>query len=493
VSNLKRRLVTGDFFSLLVGYGIVFVMGGAGIGRVGRLKLCSMAVAAAAGALLTIASKGLTTARISEPRVIELTRSFRAMALVTAAMLLVAQWLRVPLGVSSIIVGGAVSWLLFCAHRSAFRSWLRHARAADRHCRRVIVVGADECGMRIVRLFNHHPELGTRVVGIVSDEPIDGVVPWLGPVDESQRLAVELEVSGVIVSPTAASGARLDTLVRALQSDGIHIHLVPSLPGVDARRLRSIPLSYEPLLYVDPPGRSSWPARVKRAFDVIAAGLGLAVTAPLLIVVAVAVKVTDGGPILFRQVRVGRNGAQFEVLKFRTMVIDAEHRLSQLSDVNERTGPLFKMQADPRVTRIGKLLRETGIDELPQLINVVRGEMSLVGPRPALPSEVERFPQELRAREQALPGITGLWQVEARDNPSFDAYQRLDLFYIQNWCLTLDVVILLATVEQTAARIVRMVWYAVRSPTPTAVADRVHAGTRANALQTLSDSEKLAS
>ena len=140
------------------------------------------------------------------------------------------------------------------------------------------------------------------------------------------------------------------------------------------------------------------------------------------------------------------------MLKFRTMVVDAEARLAEVQADNERSGPLFKLADDPRVTRIGDFLRGTSLDELPQLINVVKGDMSLVGPRPALRREVEAFPAELRARHGVRPGITGLWQVEARDNPAFDAYRRLDLFYVENWSLALDIVILLGTAEQLLLR-----------------------------------------
>jgi lipopolysaccharide/colanic/teichoic acid biosynthesis glycosyltransferase len=169
--------------------------------------------------------------------------------------------------------------------------------------------------------------------------------------------------------------------------------------------------------------------------------------------IALLVKTEDRGPVLFRQQRVGRDGVEFEMLKFRSMCVDAEAKLAALRATNERHGPLFKMDgADPRVTRIGRFLRATSLDELPQLLNVLRGDMSLVGPRPALASEVAEFPAELRARHQVRPGITGLWQVEARDNPSFEAYRRLDLFYVENWSLALDLIILLGTVEQVLLR-----------------------------------------
>jgi lipopolysaccharide/colanic/teichoic acid biosynthesis glycosyltransferase len=169
--------------------------------------------------------------------------------------------------------------------------------------------------------------------------------------------------------------------------------------------------------------------------------------------VAVLVKAQDGGPVFYRSRRVGRRGTLIWVTKYRTMVPDAANMLDVVAALNERQGgPLFKASADPRVTRLGAALRASSIDELPQLFDVLRGAMSLVGPRPALPSEVEQFDEDLRRRHDMRPGITGLWQVEARDNPSFRAYKRLDLTYIDNWHPWLDFAILVTTVHAVTVR-----------------------------------------
>ena len=173
-----------------------------------------------------------------------------------------------------------------------------------------------------------------------------------------------------------------------------------------------------------------------------------------MLVIAALIKLNDRGPVLFKQTRVGTDGNLFKVYKFRTMVVDAEARLAALAASNERTGPLFKMDKDPRVTRVGRFLRASSLDELPQILNVLTGDMSLVGPRPALPSEVAAFDEELRDRTKVKPGITGLWQIEARDNPSFSAYRRLDLYYVENWSVSLDIVILFATIEHVITRFV---------------------------------------
>jgi len=236
----------------------------------------------------------------------------------------------------------------------------------------------------------------------------------------------------------------------------LHVHFTTGICGLDSRRIRLLPLAHEPLLYLEPSALSRKRIVAKRCFDVVVASLLLIVLSPIMLAIAVAIRLVDGGPVFFVQNRIGRNGTVFGVLKFRTMCVDAERRLAELRQTNERSGPLFKMVSDPRVTRIGRFLRESSLDELPQLINVLRGEMSLVGPRPALPAEVALFSDDLRSREKVLPGITGLWQVEARDNPSFTAYQRLDLFYVENWSTTLDLMIVLATIEQLVGRVIRI-------------------------------------
>jgi lipopolysaccharide/colanic/teichoic acid biosynthesis glycosyltransferase len=188
--------------------------------------------------------------------------------------------------------------------------------------------------------------------------------------------------------------------------------------------------------------------------DLLLASALLLFTAPLLALSALMIKAEDRGPVFYRQVRVGRDGRTFRLMKLRTMVPDAAARAKEIAALNERQGPLFKVTNDPRITRVGRFLRVSSIDELPQLINVLRGEMSLVGPRPALPSEVAQFDPDLLERSRVMPGITGLWQVEARDNPSFRAYRRLDLFYVDNWSVGLDLCIMGATARMLAARVV---------------------------------------
>ena len=184
---------------------------------------------------------------------------------------------------------------------------------------------------------------------------------------------------------------------------------------------------------------------IKRGVDILLSLVLLVLLCPVFIISAIAIIVTDGNPILFRQTRVGRNGREFVMMKFRTMAIDAEQKLDGIKSDNQRTGPLFKVNNDPRVTTIGRVLRRSSIDELPQLFNVLTGSMSLVGPRPALPAEVAEFSDELRRRELVPQGLTGLWQVDGRTNPDFAKYAELDLNYVENWTLRLDLWILIRT------------------------------------------------
>ncbi len=454
-SKLKVTLITGDAIAFALGYAFMLDVANFPSSH-GWPKSVAVVAAATAIGLIAVRSQGLFLARVSAVRIVELTRSTRAVGIAIAGMIIFDRITQIGFRIRYIIGGAIIAWLLFVVHRSVFRSRVATKRANGLHQRQVIVVGADDEAARLIELFSTHTDLGMSVVGIVGNrgEAVRhnmGAL-WLGEADEAEALVTAHRVSGVVVSPTALGPTRLHELIRNLQRLDLHVHLATGISGIDARRLRRLSLSHEPLLYVEAPPLSRVQLALKRAFDVLASTLLLIATAPLMAAIAIVVRWGDGGPVVFRQQRVGRGGALFGVLKFRTMSVDAEARLAGLRESNERGGPLFKMDHDPRVTRVGRLLRDTSLDELPQLLNVLRGEMSLVGPRPALPSEVATFAPELREREQVRPGITGLWQTEARDNPSFETYRRLDLFYVENWSVTLDLMILLGTIEHLVVR-----------------------------------------
>jgi exopolysaccharide biosynthesis polyprenyl glycosylphosphotransferase len=337
--------------------------------------------------------------------------------------------------------------------------WVSGRRRVGDFRRPVLVVGANEEAAELTAVLDSHPELGFRVSGVVGARTDAGRTGlsgrWRGDHDDLFGALESTGSTGAIVCATALEPALLNVTVQRLLGAGVHVQLSSGVRGIQVQRLRPMPLAYEPLFYVEPATLERWQLVTKRVLDVALAMCVLAVTAPILAVTSVLVRLTSPGPVIFRQERIGLRGVPFTVYKFRTMRVGADEEHDLLRVLNAREGPLFKARVDPRVTRLGRYLRSTGIDELPQLWNVLNGTMSLVGPRPALPQEVAEFDAELRHRETVKPGITGLWQVEARDNPSFTEYRRFDLFYIDNWSVSLDLAILWSTVEATIARTVR--------------------------------------
>lgn len=350
------------------------------------------------------------------------------------------------------------AYALLVAERSGYRAWLAEQRARGRYVRPTIVVGTNDEALYWCRLFRDHPEFGTVVAGLVGEQHAaieEAGLRWLGPVDDVVGLAKVHGVASTLVVGTAFPAPTLRRLARELTNARLHVQISMGLLGLAQGRLTTTEISREVVVYVEPRSLSRRALALKRAVDVVVATAGLAVLAAPLAVVALLIRRHDGGPVLFRQQRVGRGGEEFTFYKLRTMVPDAERRKAEMAAENIRQGPLFKLVDDPRVTPIGRFLRLSSIDELPQLVNVLRGDMSLVGPRPALPEEVARFDAELLARHDVRPGITGLWQLEARDGSSFESYQRLDLHYVENWSITLDAAILVSTLASVFARIFR--------------------------------------
>ncbi len=259
-------------------------------------------------------------------------------------------------------------------------------------------------------------------------------------------MARKVEARGVVVVDSSLDSATTNSLVRGLLDAHLHIDLASSLADISTDRLATRNLGPSVATWIAPRPRSGWRGRAKRLFDLTVTASALLVLAPVFGTVALLVRLSSPGPVFFRQERVGRDGEPFDVLKFRSMVTNAEELLDDLVTENEGDGPLFKMKADPRVTKIGGFIRKTSLDELPQLINVMRNEMSLVGPRPALRAEMAEWDSALYARLQVKPGITGMWQVSGRSGTSFAEYTRLDLYYVHNWSLLVDLTILAKTI-----------------------------------------------
>jgi exopolysaccharide biosynthesis polyprenyl glycosylphosphotransferase len=271
-------------------------------------------------------------------------------------------------------------------------------------------------------------------------------VPVLGDLDTAGEVVSRGEHRVVAVGQTPGwSVRRLHELAWRLEDVGAELVVDPGLMDVAGPRLHVEPVDGMPLLRLTKPVLTGVPWMVKHCYDRIGAVLLIVLLLPVLLAVAIAIKIDDRGPVLFRQTRIGRYGREFRMLKFRSMVVDAEERLESLVEGNEGAGPLFKMRADPRVTRVGALLRRYSLDELPQLFNVAAGSMALVGPRPPLPAEVASYGTDARRKLLVKPGLTGLWQIGGRSDLSWKESVRLDLRYVENWSPALDLLILWKT------------------------------------------------
>jgi len=457
---LRIRLLTLDVLATVISWVALGLVLNSSDGLLDRLE---SGVVAMFGTLVAMRVAGLYRSRICARRSGEVGRIFIA-SVFGAALFVVVQWSATTPGPQAAICGLA-SVILVSVLRWHYSRWLRRRRSQGMYLRRVLLVGVNQDAGVLLTMLKSEPGLGYVVAGIVGDHivhPSWALLPRVTTVAEVPALARSTGSSGVVIVPNALTNGDANAAIAQCMSSGLHVLVWSGFFGVGSRRLRHVPVSGEPFFYVEPRSTELWQRACKRTLDIVGATLGLLLTVPLLLVSALAVKMEGGGPILHRQLRVGLNGAQFTVYKLRTMAHDTEGDVGDLATLNLRTdGPLFKASLDPRVTRLGRFLRAFSIDELPQLFNVLEGKMSLVGPRPALPHEAAQFDQEFQRRHSMRPGMTGLWQIEARENPSFNAYRRLDLNYIDNWSLSLDISILSATIPVAGAHAVR----AIRSST----------------------------
>jgi exopolysaccharide biosynthesis polyprenyl glycosylphosphotransferase len=339
--------------------------------------------------------------------------------------------------------------------RYSLRKRLHKLRRRGKCMRNVVAVGYEQVIADLAAALRRDSHHGLRVVAacVVGGErsrEIEGI-PVSGDVDCVDTVVERFEADTVaVLACPEMSGIRLRDLAWMLERTGTDLCVAPALLDVAGPRTSIRPVAGLPLIHMDHPEFTGLRRVFKSAFDRTSACLGLLVCMPVFVAAAVVVKLADGGPVFFRQVRVGRDGRLFKVYKFRTMVPDAEHRKAELVALNESDGVLFKIRRDPRVTAVGMRLRRWSLDELPQLINVVMGEMSLVGPRPPLPEEAALYAEHVRRRLVVKPGITGLWQVNGRSDLSWDEAVRLDLRYVENWSFALDVQILWKTMSAIA-------------------------------------------
>lgn len=349
--------------------------------------------------------------------------------------------------------------------RWIWRQWLIRQRMFDHYLSRALVVGGYKDVDYVVRQIHQKSGAAYNVVGAALDTgkrtgakkdavlkrriaSPDREVPVVADLTGVAEAAARLGVDTVIVAGHPVSGRDfIRRLAWQLEGTATELVLASRLTDVAGPRIHFRPVEGLPLIHVEIPQFEGGKHVLKRAFDFCVSGIALVLLIPLFLVVALFIKLDDGGPVIFTQERVGRNGETFQMFKFRSMVVDAEARLAALAAQNEGNGVLFKLKHDPRVTRVGRTLRKYSLDELPQLVNVFLGDMSLVGPRPPLRSEVEGYENDVHRRLYIKPGLTGMWQVNGRSDLSWEESVRLDLYYVENWSLTGDLVIMWRTVK----------------------------------------------
>jgi exopolysaccharide biosynthesis polyprenyl glycosylphosphotransferase len=341
--------------------------------------------------------------------------------------------------------------------RYAARQRLHRQRAAGKCLHKVVVVGRERSCAELVRQLRRESHAGFSVIGACVDRSSDTSIEGVPVVGSSTSIVEALRRTG---ADTVAVGAWSDLtqsdlrrLSWELEGSGVALVVAPSLTDIAGPRIHIRPVSGLPLLHVEEPEFSGGRRLLKGSVDRGVATAAVLALLPLLLALALAVRLTSRGPAFFRQTRVGEAGRTFTMLKLRSMYVDAEQRLAELQECNENgDGLLFKMRDDPRVTPLGRWLRRYSLDELPQLINIARGDMSLVGPRPPLPREVAQYGDDVRRRLLVKPGLTGLWQISGRSDLSWDESVRLDLHYVENWSLALDFMILWKTLFAVLGR-----------------------------------------
>lgn len=384
----------------------------------------------------------------------EYERVLRAGFTLTAAIAVVAYALNIPLSRGYVAAALPLATLACLLNRYLQRHRLHRARARGECLRRVIVAGHAAAVAQLTAQLRRERYHGLDVVGgcLPSAEGGIGVIagvhlPVYGGFD---RIAEAVAAAGadtvVVLACPELDGVALRRLAWRLEGDAVDLIVASSLLDVAGDRTTIRPVDGLPMLHVEHPTLGGARRVVKAVFDRVVAAALLGLLAPALLVIAAAIRLDSPGPVLFRQTRVGKDGRTFTMLKFRSMCPDAPQRQASLRRRNDGDGVLFKLRQDPRLTRVGPRLRRYSLDELPQLVNVVVGDMSLVGPRPPLPEEVAVYPEDLRRRLLVKPGMTGLWQVSGRSDLPWEEAARLDLRYVENWTLSLDLIILLRTV-----------------------------------------------
>lgn len=347
------------------------------------------------------------------------------------------------------LYAGILIVILLTFERVVIRMGLERLRKRGIGVDRALIIGGGEIGRAIMRNVLAQPNLGYQIAGFVDDDATKntiGTYRLLGSTDDLPQILREHTVDEVLITLPWHARAKIMRMIEISEAAGARVKIVPDLFQLSLSQIAVDAVGGIPLIGVKESSISGGALALKRVMDVLIAIILFVILLIPMAVIAGLIKFTSPGPAIFEQARVGRGGKLFTALKFRTMRLGADEEQEQLGHLNEAVGPLFKIRNDPRRTTIGKWLRRTSMDELPQLWNVLRGEMSLVGPRPPLPNEVARYEEWHKRRLEVAPGVTGLWQVSGRSELTFDEMVMLDLYYIENWSPWLDLWILIKTI-----------------------------------------------
>lgn len=376
-------------------------------------------------------------------------RFARATGISLVALVIVSFWFKLDfLSRTFVFIFGAVQLLVLCTGRALVMELIKRTKRVDDH--RMLVVGTGEHAVGFARSIVERSSWNNRFLGHVAvpgEVPNESATPIVARLAELEKFLDSEVVDEVVFAVPGRSPEDFERALAACDERGVDVLLTipPSVPHNGNVEIANVTGFNMPMLGLTRTPTGEIRLVAKRLLDLVGATVAILLASPIMLLTVIAIKIDDPGPVLFKQVRSGRNGRKFVMLKFRSMCVDAEAKRRELEKFNEMGGPVFKMKHDPRITRIGRLIRKTSIDELPQLFNVFIGTMSLVGPRPPLPSEVAQYEPWQRRRLSVRPGITGMWQVSGRNNIDFDEWMQLDLKYIDSWSLWLDFKILFKT------------------------------------------------
>jgi len=456
VCAYRAALIAAEVLAAALAGGLVLIGRIDGVPQGGPLFWACLSLVVVWPALL--ATTGAYSERVFSTGSEEYRCVGRAGLLLLAAAGFISYAAMLDLSRALVVVAVPVLTLATLLIRHAARQQLGKLRVQGRCTKRVLLVGRGRAVLDLAERLAKQPHIGLEVVAACVT-PADRVrvgqvvgVP-VGGLDDVLTLADRHDADTVAVTSSSETASEyLRRLSWQLEGSGLELLVAPGLIEVAGPRLHIRPFDGLPLLTVESPRFEGWRRMVKGAVDRCGAALGLIALAPFLLALALAVRLSSPGPVLYRQERVGINGRSFAMLKFRSMVVDADQRLDEIRADNISDGLLFKMRNDPRVTPVGSWLRRFSLDELPQLLNVLGGSMSLVGPRPPLPGEVARYDSSVSRRLLVKPGLTGLWQISGRSDLPWDEAVRLDLRYVENWSLATDLLILWKTGRAVLSR-----------------------------------------